>query len=504
MSKKRIGKAADKRWGEAWELAHEPGEIQDRIRMDRAKSTRKAQEKNAALIVAEQQKSLALHEARAAAIIEAHPQGMEADVRSRYVKELEGAKRSRDEIELFAQRADAAKRRNAFDIRVSEPDMYGPHSDHRSSYWRDIALVQNADTIPTTPSLNAARERLHRYATVDVPAMPQKYVRQALLDADPARGATVTGEQRTALSTAVGFSGELVVPQWLTELTPIYRPTLCSVRTQISQHPLAPYGMVVQIPNLTGASGVGVQVQLQGVTETNPTTGFLANGSAPFFTANVSPLSGKITVSAQAFERGGDDAVTFDELIFRQLKADLEEVQNTQAIAAILLSLAGTVTDSSSLTTTLFWGDLATAKQDISTASGVRAVASHIFASSDVVNWLQQQVDSEGRPIFTPDLPEVAAAHGTPELDANTGFVLQGCGLYVDDDIPTASTYPQVIVSRAADVLGFEGVPIPAVFSQTEAGHLSYVVTLRSYCAYVPLYSSSAVLTGSAYNVSAS
>jgi len=373
--------------------------------------------------------------------------------------------------------------------RVSEGQTYGPLSDRRHSYFMDLATVHTAPIgAPVTPQLREAQERMRRHS-IDVQSYPRRYRESCLLEA---RGR----EYRAPMTTAPGVGGDLVTPVWLVEQAALYRPTLSSVHKCLNAQPLPDYGMTIQIPKLTSASGVATHVDNTNVQETDPATGFLASGSAPFFTANLSAVAGQVLVSAQAFERGGNDAVAFDEIVYRQLAKDLDEQQDALAITALLTSLASTTTDSSAITPTLAWNDIATAKQSIATKAGVHRIASHLFVSSTFAGWIQSLVDDSHRPLFLPD--DVNAAKDP--LTENTGFLLQNLQMWIDDNLPLTSGQPTLLVTYPTDCLAFEGTPIPTVFEQPEAESLSYLISLRSYVCYVPLRASSAAITGSAYS----
>lgn len=390
------------------------------------------------------------------------------------------------------QRAQLATR--LADVRVkSEPTVYGPKSGNswfQDGYW--IAL--NDDS----PKWAEAKARRARYGQEVETWTGAEGARRDKFHAELTR--SDVPERRSPMSTAAGFGGELVTPQYLLALVALYRPSLCSFAPLCTPMELPPSGVVVQVPNFTSTVTVNGQVENSGVSETDPGTGYLDGGSLPLFTANVSLQTGQVVASTQAFERSGP-GYTLDQWVMRELTAILEDAVDLYTLQTVIAAITNSATsDTASWSTTAFWADVSKAKFSIATTNGTRYRPTHLFMNSNEVDKVEEQVDDDHRPIFTPDW-----ATNTNADDGDTGYNIQSLRVMRDDNIPILSGNNQLIVSRPATVVLMRADPVPSVFVQTLANSLSVIMNLRQYVSVIPRYpNASQVITGSTYVTSVS
>jgi hypothetical protein len=256
--------------------------------------------------------------------------------------------------------------------------------------------------------------------------------------------------------------------------------------------------MSVAIPALTSATSVQAQTANDGVVESDPTTAYrgpsnFSNGL--FTTTNVTLQTGQVVASTQAFERSGP-GVMLDQIVMKELSIQLEDSIDSYVLTEVLSAITQSpVSDSSSYTSTTLWGDVAEAKQTIALAPGVRWRPNSLFMNSNQVDYMEQLMGTDGRPVFMPDMATASNAD-----DGDTGFCVQSLRVYRDDNIPVLSGNNQLIVSRPDTVALARGDMVPSVFTQTFAGTLSVVLNLRQYVAVVPRYpNANEVITGSTY-----
>jgi hypothetical protein len=376
-----------------------------------------------------------------------------------------------------------------------EPSVYeegSPHSWVLDLYW----LSQTGDH----SSLRAAAvERLERWSREQETWTGREAQRRDRV----VRGRT---EARTAMSTAPGHGGDLVPPAYMLVDTALYRPKIASFLESCRHRPLPSYGMTIQVPNFASASGVDAQTENTGVDEVDPTTANRVSGALPYFNANVSTQTGQVTASTQTFERGGQMGYTFDLIVRDQLDADLYASCDSFAITTVIADItASAVTDATApLTITNFWKDVAKAKQSVATSAGVNWRPTHLFAPSPVVDYVEEQVDAQGLPVFLPGNFGDYAANLNKD-DGDSGYSVQSLHWMRDDNIPTASGNFQLLVGRPDSVIVFDGDQIFDCFVQTEAQDLSVIFNKRQYIAVVPLNTNGhCVITGAAYPTSLS
>jgi hypothetical protein len=137
--------------------------------------------------------------------------------------------------------------------------------------------------------------------------------------------------------------------------------------------------------------------------------------------------------------------------------------------------------------------------------AGVRFPGTHVFATSDLANFLPSQIDSDGRPTFLAESGAILAAEpgGGPTF-ANDwqGLHFGNLAAYTDKNLPYGNAptnkWQQAIVAQMPESLVIKP-PQPITFSnyKTESPTLSVVLGQRLYAASGPRFNGAVVtITG--------
>jgi hypothetical protein len=478
--------------------------------------------------------TIAERQQRAAAIAVEHrdaPAHWPDAVFGKYLKE---ARALVTESQLDEDLATFEKRHVTAAAVLSEPGPYGygsPNSwvsDRIAQFPKMQGLVTSTRSAGSDMRAEAVAERLEKHAKDVRTALitpGSRYGRQiremtregmgleGIRQADESTHRRLADEQLRALTTGGGATASasggggaaFVSPAILLEAWANYRSPFDSFVQQCnSETPLPDWGMEVYIPQMTGGSEVTSQTEGSGVAEKVVTATF--NGSP------VVNKSGQIQVSQQYLDRAGP-GMAGDVILFQQIKDRLAAAVDTYALSQALTS-PNVILDNSAfaLATTNgvggFLGDVKTARNKAADASGVRSKATHIFAVSDLVNYLSSYSDGQNRPVFAPQLDDNALpirSLDDPQGEGYSGYNVAGLYLHSDDNISTYGTTAntQVLVARLTSILIMRGAPIPYCYPPTLAESLEAVLGVRQYVAVIPLYPKSvSVITGSAYTAS--
>lgn len=312
-------------------------------------------------------------------------------------------------------------------------------------------------------------------------------------DGRTAAQVTIEHEQRAASS---GTAGSLVTPIYLTEDTALYRSPVSAFLDESNDQPLPPYGLEVFVPAWETGTSVGAQgSENTGIDSSVPTANYLSNTLTTF--------AGTVPVSQQLFDRAGPTA--FDTLCIAQLREQLDAAVDAYVIATAIAT-AETVTESTTLTIPLLYGNLSTAREQMSDAPGVRLKASHVFANADLLEWVFKQTDQDNRPIIVPDPATLIALppKGEPTIDSTfTGVFLNRQGLWEDDSIPAFTgqpTWAQLLVADMSKVLTWRSTAVPRAIVGQGAADLTVDVQLYQYVTAIVTYPEAVqVISGSGY-----
>ncbi len=422
-----------------------------------------------------------------------------------------------DETVRMAEKVASEKRHEGKVLRVIERRTYEDGGRH--SWFADLATTMQprASLFGTAVMRHdeaSARLRQHgkEVATEMRDGTPEgRYAMRCLreqyrtIDQGPRSARQITQEaERRALDTTSTSGGSFVTPIYLVEKWSKYRSPVAAFADSGRQCPLDPYGMEVYVPEFTSTTDVDPQSpENTGIDTASPSAGYLSSALSVF--------AGRIPMSQQLLDRGGDDrnGSHFDKEAFAQLNVQLDARFDLYALTAAIAS-AGTVTEGTALTTPLLYANLSTAREQMA-AAGAYLRASHVFATTDVFDgWFMKQVDGEGRPIFLPESGSILTADpvGSPLLANDSTWLGTHLGvvpLYADDSIPAYTgepTWAQIIYAHMPSVMVFRGDPIVQVMPvDTQAPTLSTSVQLRQYGCVIIRHAgySVQVLSGAGY-----
>jgi HK97 family phage major capsid protein len=376
---------------------------------------------------------------------------------------------------LQGQVRDAAPRPTGGARVTSEPEVYRQGGD--VSYFRDLMRAQTR----TGQGVSEAGERLQRNS--------RQFV-------DQVRNAP--REQTRALTTTDGAGGDFVPPLWLiNEFIELARPgrvTADLVRSQV-----LPGGTdTISLPRLATGTAVAQQAtQNTGIQNTDATTNSVS--------AAVLTLAGGQTMAQQLLDQS---PINMDEILLEDLasdyavKADVFVISNSATNANGLLNAGGTAVNVTATTLTgagSLWAKLADGIQQIHTLRFMPATA--IVMHPRRWAWIISAVDTQGRPMVTPDAMNPIAQSGGV-ISAGRVGVMQGLPVYTDPNIPTnlgaGTNQDPVLLMRERDIILYESVP--RAEASIQPGFMNLSVNLRFY-RYVALHAqrfpkSIAVLNG--------
>jgi hypothetical protein len=445
-----------------------------------------------------------------------------------------GSLRSVDELHRISAslaEIEARERRRAAHYGVTgEARVYGPDSPY--SFYLDRCTV----AFPDQPwHQQGASERLERYAAevaVEVRRKSAEGRRAERLVREATRAEDeVTHEQRHrdlihvvrgdaelraaglgtgggATVSATSGAAAFVVPFFLLDEWAPYRGVYRTFADQCHSWPCPEWGMQVAIPYFSTADAAAQQTELSGVSETDPTTAFQ--------TGTLQTVSGQVTLTQQAHDRGYVGGGSLDQVIARELQQRLDEKIDVYTLTTVIAA-AGTVSGASSYSTANLYSDLASGREGITDTAGVRLRPTHLFTTSDLYSYVSRQVDDQHRPIvtpkFAPGLPFATGADDgrnggadAPKWARFTGTVLPAGVLWFEDDnIPASGSNTQLLVSAPDQaVVLVEGEPILSVFPETFAPSLDVVLNLRAYVTAITRHASGTqAITGNAYPLTA-
>ncbi len=314
--------------------------------------------------------------------------------------------------------------------------------------------------------------------------------------------------QNRDLSTAAGSGGEFVPPIYLTE---DYVPFARAGRVFANachNFPLPPGTMSINIPKIQG----GVTVSPQGTQNTNVSDTDL---QTEYVTFPVITVAGAQNLSLQLVERSPIDftGVAFEDLARAQAQAvDIQALNGTGSNGQVTgaLNTAGIfdVTWATSATTVIpaLMGTVANAKSQI--ASSRFAPATDVFFTPSRWEWIEQQVDSNNRPLIVPTnngpwnvvqtSPDMSIAQGA------TGGRLMGLNVWQYANIPATlgagANQDAIIVTKSDDIYLYETPVISRALPQTYGAQLTILIQLYNYIAFTAARypTSVAYITGNA------
>lgn len=408
------------------------------------------------------------------------------------------------------------------DVQVAdEPMVYGEGSPH--SYFADLARCNSPQMF--TPDAGERMARWSHQVEREV-ANDSKLGRQAhtqlrehfrtengvemrsKLEDVRSRGAVAQEqklEQRAlasgggASATASGGGAAFVTPVFYVSDYAPYREFGRAFADQVNKQPLPEYGMNIYMPAVTGPAAVAAQTEGSGVTETDPSVGYLSAG--------LITEAGQVTLSQQLLDRAGPN-FAFDRLIFDQLQRDYAPKVDTYVLTQALANAAGKgfnwTGNAGAFVLTVasgaggFYGQVAKAKATMRKTAGTVMNPTCLFLDPARAEFIQASSDSQGRPLVVPDYAgpvnaaEAGSATGDIGVEGFTGYRFNGLRVFTDANIPAPATgADQAIVAAPDQVYFYEGAQTTRVLPQTLGQNLQVILQLYSYIAVLVRYQSS-------------
>lgn len=371
----------------------------------------------------------------------------------------------------------------------SEPRVYGPASD--ASYFQDIALVAASNVAGAAE----ASDRLIRYASeldAEIARRSEEGLRAERIAAWVNRSGRRVETRAGSSSTIAGFT----TPEYLIQDWAAYRLPTKSFTDQTTKLPLTPYGLQINVPSFTGPTTNAQQTENYGVTVSSP--------SGENIQVNLVTIAGEVPISQQLSDRGGLSGLAFDKIVVAQLTQNQDAAVDTYVINQATAA-AYTATWSTTASWTNFIGDLGLARAGLADTAGTRMLATHLFTTTDQLSYWTSQVDSQNRPILTPDSSALveAAKMGDPKWRSWSGIHLGSLAWHTDDNIPANGSNTQLLVCRPQEIYTFDGENYAFAYPQTSAGTLTVQIGLRTYVGAVVRFPKSvANISSAAYPTS--
>lgn len=372
------------------------------------------------------------------------------------------------------------------------------HKGGQISYLYDLAARCLGNT--------GAGERLARHASevaVDAAAAearmkagsPQPWDGYFVRQVRAAMAAGGAGEihARTGdLSTSAGSGGEFVPPAYLTAEYVPYARAGRVFADSCNKQDLPPGTMSINIPKINAGTTVAAQAtQNTAVSDTALETEYV--------TFPVITVAGQQTLSLQLLERS---PIAFDDVTFKDLTLALATQVDSQSLNGTGSSgqVTGALNTSSIIDVTWntggsggikgLFGVIANAKGQV--ASTRFLPATHVFFTPERWAWVEQQVDSNNRPLVLPteNGPFNVAQLAPPSALAEgaTGGKLLGLVVNQDYNVPanlgTSTNQDAIIITKADDLYLYESPVVARALPQTYGNQLTVLLQVYEYMAF--------------------
>lgn len=382
--------------------------------------------------------------------------------------------------------------------RCNSPQLYNPDAGERMAKWahqveREVANdsklgrkahMQLREHFRTSNGVEM-RNKLEEIRSRGTAALEQKTEQRALASGGGATGA------------ASGGGAAFVTPVFYVNDYAPYREFGRAFADQVNKQPLPDYGMNIYMPAVTGPAAVAQQTEGSGVTETDPSVGYL--------TAGLVTEAGQVTVSQQLLDRAGPN-FSFDRLIFDQLQRDYAPKIDTLVLNQALANAAGRTTNWAGNAGAFvlavangsggFLGQVAKAEGVMRETPGTVLNPTSLWLKPSRATFIQAWADSQGRKLVVEDSagPMNAVAAG-PDADIGiegyTGWKFNGLRMFTDANIPAPATgNDQAIVADTSEVYLYEGAQTMRVLPQTLGQNLQVILQLYAYVAVLVRYPS--------------
>ncbi len=292
--------------------------------------------------------------------------------------------------------------------------------------------------------------------------------------------------------------GVFAPPSWLVqEYVALARPG--RVTADLMTKEVLPKGISsINLPKVSGGSGAGVQAtQNSALTDTALTSTSVSSG--------ITLIGGKQIISRQLLDQspGG----MFDRVILQDLAAEAAKQLDIQVISGSgssgqlrgIASVAGGTTITYTTATPKVIDGTTNANSFFSQiVKAAATIATNRFRPAQVIvmtpnrwAWVLEAVDSQGRPLVTPNGPQYNGI-GTQGnvLGEGAAGTLAGLPVYIDANIPqtwnSSTNQDGVFVLRTDDMLLLESEPEFQTFDATYADNFSILARSVQYAAFLP------------------
>jgi HK97 family phage major capsid protein len=371
-------------------------------------------------------------------------------------------------VELDKRKADAAEARKGLGLQVNEPNPIYRRDDASSSFFKDLAAVQN-------PLLGAS-----------LGAGFDREARERLVRSQETRAGDMT--------TAAGAGGEFAPPLWLIEDF-INFARAGRVTADLCNQNVLPGGVSsINLPKVASGTATAVQqTQNTNLQDTAMTTTSVSSG--------ISTVGGKQIVSIQLLKQSG---IPFDRVILQDLAADYAVRVDAQVLYGT--NANGQVRGLVGVANNNAFTSASPAPASVTNANSLyyvvaktaAALQTTIFQTADAIimhpvrwGWISGAVDSNGRPFVIPNgnnFNPLGTTDGQPVQGAAGMFA--GLPVYTDPNISqtanSATNQDEIYVVRRSDLWLYESAVEAASFDATYADQASILFRVLGFIAFLP------------------
>ncbi len=356
------------------------------------------------------------------------------------------------------------------DVRIAELVEEEKRSGNASLAFKRAALVDSQVRVNSEARTYEKGNRQSYFRDLALATVNQDFEARARLER---HGQEMTVERRTNPNRTDGQGGYFVPPLWLMDEYSEYLRAGRTTANLVTNMALPGGTDSINIPKVaTGTATAAQTADAQAVQSTDLTDSSVA--------VPVRTIAGQQDVAIQLLEQS---PLNFDEIVFRDLIADLNQKLDVQVLSGSGASgqVLGILTVTNGITTTSYIGTTVQALYS-KIAGGVNSVHTSRFMPPTAIvvhprRWayLLAAVDGNQRPLITPVAPQNAmGGFGGVESEGLVGS-LQGINVYVDANVPsnvgTSTNEDRIIILRATDPILWEGElnsrVLPDVLSNT-------------------------------------
>lgn len=372
----------------------------------------------------------------------------------------------------------------ARDARVSELADEEKRAENTDRAFKRAALVENQVRVTSEAATYERGSKVSYFRDLVLAQVNQDRSANARL----ARHAEESEfEARTNPNRTDGTGGYFVPPSWMMDQYAEYLRAGRVTANVIGSQTLPSGTDSLNIPKLATGSTAAIQADAGSVSSTDVTD---SSVSFPVVT-----IAGQQDIAIQLLEQS---PLSFDEIIFRDLVADLNQKTDQQVISGSGSSgqVKGILTVTTGVTTTSYTGTTIASLYS-KLAGAVNSVYTARFAGPDAIimhprRWASfiAAGDTAGRPLVVPVAQGPTNAMGQFGGVNAEGYVgsLQGVDVYVDANVPTnlgtSTNEDKILIIRRTDPILYEGGLNTRVLPDVLSGNLQVRLQVYRYMAF--------------------